>query len=124
MGADGKAESLEQIKSQMDERGESMTDTGPLVKLKEAMGKVKKEVKVNLSPSSSLLLFFSPHLSSLNACPGNGLEDRDSFSYPPAHPHAAGCQPLPLPPFILLPPLKLRAGNRRGREKQVERAGR
>ena len=34
------------IKAQMDERGESMTDTGPLVKLKEAMKKVKKEIKV------------------------------------------------------------------------------
>lgn len=40
------AEELEIIKAQMDERGESMTDTGPLVKLKEAMKKVKKEIKV------------------------------------------------------------------------------
>jgi hypothetical protein len=30
----------------MDERGESMTDTGPLVKLKESMKKIKKEIKV------------------------------------------------------------------------------
>ncbi len=39
-------EELEIIKAQMDERGESMTDTGPLVKLKDAMKKIKKEIKV------------------------------------------------------------------------------
>ena len=45
-------EELEIIKAQMDERGESMTDTGPLVKLKESMKKIKKEIKVCLgSPS-------------------------------------------------------------------------
>jgi len=36
---------LETIKSQSDERGESMTDTSPLTRLKEAMKKIKKEIK-------------------------------------------------------------------------------
>jgi estrogen-related receptor beta like 1 len=49
-------EELEIIKAQMDERGESMTDTGPLVKLKEAMKKVKKEIKVLSSMSIFLAL--------------------------------------------------------------------
>ncbi len=44
------SDELEAIKSQMDERGESMTDTGPLVKLKEAMKKIKKEIKVSTPP--------------------------------------------------------------------------
>merc|ERR1711939_94407 len=35
---------LETIKSQSDERGESMTDTSPLTRLKEAMKKIKKEI--------------------------------------------------------------------------------
>ena len=39
------SEQLESIKSQSDERGESMTDTGPLVRLREAMKKIKKEIK-------------------------------------------------------------------------------
>ena len=33
------------LRAQSDERGESMTDTGPLVRLKEAMKKIKKEIK-------------------------------------------------------------------------------
>ena len=40
------AEKLETMKEEMDERGNSMTDTGPLVKLKDAMKKMKKEIKV------------------------------------------------------------------------------
>ena len=39
------SEELDSIKSQSDERGESMTDTGPLVRLKDAMKKIKKEIK-------------------------------------------------------------------------------
>merc|ERR1712216_376307 len=35
----------ETIKSQSDERGESMTDTSPLTRLKEPMKKIKKEIK-------------------------------------------------------------------------------
>ena len=39
------SEQLEALKSQSDERGESMTDTGPLVRLKDAMKKIKKEIR-------------------------------------------------------------------------------
>ncbi len=39
------SEQLEALKSQSDERGESMTDTGPLVRLKSAMKKMKTEIK-------------------------------------------------------------------------------
>ncbi len=38
-------ESLEMIRSQMDERGESMKDTGPLVRLKDAMKKLRRDIK-------------------------------------------------------------------------------
>eukprot|EP00961_Rhodomonas_salina_P082672 1110879-Rhodomonas_salina.3 len=33
------------IRSQMDERGESMKDTGPLVRLKDAMKKLRRDIK-------------------------------------------------------------------------------
>jgi len=39
------SENLEVIRSQMDERGESMKDTGPLVRLKDAMKKLRKDIK-------------------------------------------------------------------------------
>eukprot|EP00293_Proteomonas_sulcata_P002669 CAMPEP_0184321250 /NCGR_PEP_ID=MMETSP1049-20130417/118007_1 /TAXON_ID=77928 /ORGANISM="Proteomonas sulcata, Strain CCMP704" /LENGTH=399 /DNA_ID=CAMNT_0026641981 /DNA_START=52 /DNA_END=1252 /DNA_ORIENTATION=- len=39
------SETLETIRTQMEERGDSMTDTGPLVKMKDAMKKVKKDIK-------------------------------------------------------------------------------
>jgi estrogen-related receptor beta like 1 len=39
------SDELEQIKSQMDDRGTSMTDTAPLVKMKQAMSKLKNEIK-------------------------------------------------------------------------------
>lgn len=39
------SEQLEALKSQSDERGESMTDTGPLVRLKAAMKKMKDEIR-------------------------------------------------------------------------------
>merc|ERR1712150_83277 len=39
------SDELEQIKSQMDDRGTSMTDTAPLVKMKQAMHKLKNEIK-------------------------------------------------------------------------------
>eukprot|EP01137_Pigoraptor_chileana_P021743 Opistho-2@85811 len=36
-------EELEQVKAQMDERGSSMTDSSPLVKIKQALARLKKE---------------------------------------------------------------------------------
>ncbi len=36
---------VEEIKSQMDDRGASMTDTSPLVKIKQALQNLKSEVK-------------------------------------------------------------------------------
>ena len=37
-------EELEGIKAQMDEKGTTMTDSGPLVKIKQAITKVKNEL--------------------------------------------------------------------------------
>lgn len=39
------SEQLETLKSQSDERGESMTDTTPLVRLKESMKKIKTQIR-------------------------------------------------------------------------------
>lgn len=36
---------LEEIKGQMDERGNDMTDTSPLVKIKQGLSKLKQEIK-------------------------------------------------------------------------------
>mmetsp|Transcript_67536 Transcript_67536/g.180497 ORF Transcript_67536/g.180497 Transcript_67536/m.180497 type:complete len:170 (+) Transcript_67536:53-562(+) len=49
----------------MDERGESMTDTGPLVKLKEAMKRVKKDIRVRARPllPRSMCCRVPPHCS-------------------------------------------------------------
>ena len=66
------SDELDAIKSQMDERGESMTDTGPLVKLKDAMKKMKKEIKVLMS-----FLCIPNHIR-LNFC---------SAGHGPAHRH-------------------------------------
>ena len=38
-------EQLDEVKSTMDERGNSMTDTTPLVKIKKALQRLKREIK-------------------------------------------------------------------------------
>ena len=70
------SEQLEALKSQSDERGESMTDTGPLVRLKDAMKKIKKESRemdlrlgtvshnlLHIKMAQSLTFFNTGHLS-------------------------------------------------------------
>ena len=39
------SDELENVKSRMDERGNSMTDTSPLIKIKSALTQLRKEAK-------------------------------------------------------------------------------
>eukprot|EP00290_Baffinella_frigidus_P005527 CAMPEP_0180135502 /NCGR_PEP_ID=MMETSP0986-20121125/10886_1 /TAXON_ID=697907 /ORGANISM="non described non described, Strain CCMP2293" /LENGTH=193 /DNA_ID=CAMNT_0022076247 /DNA_START=124 /DNA_END=705 /DNA_ORIENTATION=+ len=64
------SEELEQIRGQMEERGESMTDTGPLVRIKDAMKKVKKDIKemdLRIGTVSHNLLHIKMHTDTTKA---------------------------------------------------------
>lgn len=76
------ADQLETIRSQMEERGDSMTDTGPLVKIQGAMKTIKKEItsmdlRIGTVAQNLLHIKLAEQSSKENDRGGNKSDDDD-----------------------------------------------